>query len=168
MSHRHPPIRPQLPELASTYGYPYQVAVLEPKRWPRQRVPGVVHGALPRQRVSCPPGHPYDDPIRQAWVHPPISRYTLIRAALPFAGAPGGPQVLPCFAKISWTPCGLPYAGRTIRCTLPSLPGCYQSSPISAGLDSFIVPDNQISRGELSTRQSSLHVTAWCLASLLV
>ena len=96
---------------------------------------------------------------------PPISRSPLIRAALPFAGAPGRPQVLPCFAKLSVKPRRRPYAGRATRCTFPSLPGCCQSSPFGTGLDSFFVPDGPISRGTFSTRQSSLHATVWCLAS---
>ena len=77
----------------------------------------------------------------------PPPDFALIRAAMPFAGVPSGPRVLPCFAKRSLTPCRLPYAGRPIRCPFPSLPEWYQSSPVGPRLDSFIVPVSQISRG---------------------
>ncbi len=97
---------------------------------------------------------------------PPRFRGSRLYAALPLAGAPGRPQAFPCFAKISLTQCRLPYAGRTIRCLFPSLPGCYQSSSFGAGLDSFLIPVNPISRGYILTRQSSLHATAWCLVGL--
>lgn len=96
--------------------------------------------ALARTGFCCPGLHRYYGPMCQAPSHPTTSRFALIRAALPFTGAPGGGGVLPSFALDPLLPCRRPYTAGPSGCTCPSLPPRYQPSPVYPGFGALFPP----------------------------